>query len=78
MKVDEMKRLVMDGVLEMAKKRQQECNHLDIGNYVKEHYNKIMRTVHDHSRITIDSDFTLFGKSIKEIKDLIDKERERK
>ena len=72
----EIEKLVMNAVLEMAKKRQQKCNHLDIGSYVTEHYNKIMRSQLDYTHITINSDFLLFGKDLKHIKRLIDKESE--
>ena len=42
---EEIRIIVMKAVLEMAKERQKEVSHLDIGNYVTEHYNKIVSAI---------------------------------
>ena len=43
---NEIEIIIMTAVLEMAKKRQETVNHLEVGNYVAEHYNKILNSLY--------------------------------
>lgn len=44
MKIEE---IIITHLLEMAKERQKEVNHLNIGNYVVEHYLKITMVIQE-------------------------------
>ena len=42
-----IEKIVIIHLLEIAKERQKEINHLDVGNYVGEHYIKIMMVIQE-------------------------------
>ena len=42
-----IEKIVINHLLEIAKERQKEINHLDVGNYVAEHYIKIILVIQE-------------------------------